>query len=170
MFKIEKFTSRYDAEEDRLHLLVSDDEVQTLGLWLTRRLANELMEMLIDELSVLGTSATEEHVHTALQAWEQSAANAQFTPLPPVPSESAQSDGLVTSVGVVNGGAHFGMVFNLSDSRSACITMSSSRVRQWLGIVHKLYSKAEWPSDGLWPEWITGKVLSATGIGGNMCH
>ena len=170
MFKIEKITSHYDAEEDRLRLVVGDGKGQTLALWLTRRLADELIGMLLDQLPVPGASATDEHVRAALQAWEQAAANAQFKPQPPVPSSAGQSGGLVTSVDVMNADGHFAMVFNLHGDQSASITMDATRMRQWLGIVHGLYGKAQWPCEGLWPDWITGNVLSATGIGGSILH
>jgi hypothetical protein len=171
MFQIEKITSQYDAEEDRLHRVASDGQEQTLGLWLTRPLANELIGMLLGELEVHGASPTDEHVRAALQAWEQSAANAQFKPQPPVPSPAAQSGGLVTSVDVVHADGHFAMVFTLRGDRSASITMDSTRMRQWLGIVHRLYGKAEWPCHSLWPDWITGETqLLTADVSGGILH
>lgn len=171
MFTIEKITVSYDAEEDRLRLAVCDGQEQTLSLWLTRRMANELIGMLLGELKVSGTSPTDEYVHAALQAWEQSAANTEFKPLPPVRSESVSSGSLVRSVDVMQAGGHFGLVFQSRENRSASLTLSSTGLRQWLGIVHKLYGKAEWPCEGLWPDWMTRETqLAVTDVTRDTVH
>ncbi|AQV96383.1 hypothetical protein BJN34_21165 [Cupriavidus necator] len=157
MFTIDKVTVSYDTEEDRLHLAVSDAQQQPLGLWLTRRLANQLIGVLLGELAESEAGQTDAHVRTAVQAWEQAAANAQLKPQTPVRSDAVLSNCLVTSVDVMHADGHVGLVFQLRESRPAALTLSHTALRQWLGIVHKLYGKAEWPCDGLWPDWMTGE-------------
>ncbi|AQV96477.1 hypothetical protein BJN34_21655 [Cupriavidus necator] len=171
MFTIEKITVSYDAEEDRLHLAVSDAQQQALGLWLTRRLANQLVGVLLGELAESDTPLTDAYVRAAIQAWEQAAANAQLKPLTPVRGDAVLPTCLATSVDVMQAVGYVGLVFQVRESRPASLTLSHMALRQWLGIVHILYKKAEWPCEGLWPDWITGETKFApSAIAADILH
>ena len=47
MFVIQKITQRYHLEQDRISFSVQNTEQQVLLLWLTQRLANRLVSILV---------------------------------------------------------------------------------------------------------------------------
>lgn len=159
MRKVDKITVLYDEGEDRLNLLAQDSAGVVTSCWLTQRLANRLVRSLVQRLAteaVPGAVVTQP-APPRLQALEQAAAQMQMPRLPPVEPEAqpAATPALVHSlqVGRTARGRH-SVVFRWGREEQAIqLIMDSTRLRQWLGIVYRHYVKAEWPRDGVWPQW-----------------
>ncbi|HEY1044113.1 MAG TPA: hypothetical protein VGE60_09635 [Telluria sp.] len=130
-------------------------------LWLTRRLADRLLPLL---LNWLGQQAGEGAHAEVMQEFAQQAAREALAPLPSVRAQD-DSSMLVQAVDVTTGDNALGLAFKAggpSDEAGYRIGFEAQALRQWLGILHDQYRKAEWPVDA-WPSWITsaGQPASA---------
>lgn len=166
MRKVDKVTVLYDEAEDRLHLRAQDPAGAVKACWVTQRMANRLVRALVQRLAqeaIPGAIATEP-APPRLQALEQAAAQMQMPRVAPVKVEASTdaSPALVNSleIGRTRGGRH-AIVFRWGVDQTVQLTLDSTRLRQWLGIVHGLYVKADWRVDGVWPAWFDAAKSAA---------
>jgi len=162
MLIIQKITQRFDPLQDRICLGVQDSNGQVMLLWLTQRLANRLAGALANWLDAeLRIQAAGQSV-PSLHAWEQAAAQAQLKPDQPVVAATAKSAALLESVDLTRGLHGYTLIFKWGATGAAQLTMSGTELRQWLGILHRLFDTAEWPKNA-WPQWfaVAGGAPSA---------
>lgn len=152
MQALQRITTEYVDTEDRVRLSGACEDGTVVQLWMTRRLTDRLVPLL---LNWLGQEAGEGARAEIMQEFAQQAARAA---LEPQPSVRAQDDSsiLVQAVDVTTGDSALGLAFKSSPQGDASyrIGFEPLALRQWLGILHDQYRKAEWPLDG-WPAWIT---------------
>lgn len=144
---LQRLTTRYQADEDRLCLTGELPTGHTVPLWLTQRLCLRLLPCLLDWLN-----AQSRELRQAL-AWQgvaQQAATAALTPSPPVLSDATPA--LVNAVDVTWGEA-VTLRFRHGETLHATVSLDAEALRQWLGIMHMQWQQAGWPSD-LWPAWM----------------
>ncbi|AQV96479.1 hypothetical protein BJN34_21665 [Cupriavidus necator] len=152
---IQRVTVRYEEHEDRLQLATEDSEGNVLALWLTQRLTNRLVAVLLARLAKATAGHSDASTRATMQAWEQSAAYAQHSPQPPVQSKGPVTQTLITSVDISDEDGLFRLVLRWPDDNAVVLPLDSTALRQWLGIVYGHYRQAEWPCDGLWPDWVS---------------
>lgn len=159
MFIIQKITQCFDPAQDRICLSVQDGNDQVLLLWLTQRLANRLAGALAnwldDDLKIQAAGQSVPSLH----AWEQAAAQAQLKPDRPVETAAAKGEALLETVDLARGLHGYTLTFKWGGTGAAQLTMSGTELRQWLGILHRLFDTAGWPKHA-WPQWF-GAVGSA---------
>ena len=154
MQALQRVTTAYVDSEDRIRLTGECTDGTAVQLWLTRRLVERLLPLLLDWLK----QDAGEGAHGAImQEFAQSAA---LDALAPQPAVRVQDDSsvLVQTVNVTRGDIAVALEFKAGDVNdggpSWSITFEPQPLRQWLSIVHDQYRKAEWPLSA-WPAWIT---------------
>lgn len=154
---LDRLTTSYSDSEDRLRVAGQHAESDgTVALWLTRRLANRLVEVLtqwLDEAVREGQAVFDSGLH---HAWAQEAATRQMEPAEPVAVAHDSPPGLVVSVDLSRDDEHYCVIFRTLGDRQddpPFVRFAATELRQWLGIVYSLYRAADWPLES-WPEWI----------------
>lgn len=152
MRQLQRVTTEYVDSEDRIRISGACADGALVQLWLTRRLVDRLLPMV---LRWLGSDAGDTR-GAIMQEFEQQAARDAMAPLPAVQAQD-DSSMLVQAVDVSGGDSALGLAFRSSikpdDSPVYQIVLERQPLRQWLSIVHDQYRKAEWPLD-VWPAWI----------------
>jgi hypothetical protein len=154
MFVVTKVTQRYDPQQDRIRLSLQNAAGDVLVLWLTQRLANQLAPALANWLedSLKGSAGAESA--TTLHVWEQSAAQARLKPGRPVDPATATAEALPSTIELARGPKGYAMTFKWGRAGAARLTMNATELRQWLGILHRLFDTARW-SKHAWPKWLS---------------
>lgn len=156
---IQKITQHYESEQDRIGLTAQDAKGRVLLLWLTQRLANRLAGALARWLDEDLKSMTAGQSVFNLHAWEQSAARAQMKPGRPVDAAAAQGEALLNAVDLERGPSGYTLTFKWGSAGAASLSLTATELRQWLGILHRLFDTAEWPKHA-WPAWFAAGAES----------
>lgn len=167
MTEITKLTTTYDAEQDRVRIGAQDAKGQTIELWLTQRLADRLIARLLQHLDldvkITATPAASKVPLKEIQSWEQSAARTQLKKCEPVRAEGKLRQILVTAIDISRQDNRLLLLFQQRDERVAAMPFSMTELRQWLGIMHDIYLKANWPCQ-MWPSWFASPVVAKAAV------
>lgn len=147
---LQRLTTEYDEREDRVRLSGELEGGPPVVIWLTRRLLERLLPVLLHRLAA--RCATTPHAEVLL-GFAQQAASAELAPQAPVRAAARSPAWLVLSIDIAQSELAVGLVFQGGDGRSAALLLNDKSLRQWLSIVHGAYLKAEWPLDA-WPAWL----------------
>lgn len=151
---IDKLTQTYDSGEDRIGIDAQSTDGKVLRLWLTRRLGDALFGHLSHRLSAVQTRKDPDFSRH-MQVWEQQSAQAQLKQDEPVRWQSESV--LLSAVDITPANGSVKLVFKTSlagaDRPVAALTLSDIHMRQWLGIMFRVYQIAAWPLSA-WPEWL----------------
>ena len=147
---IERFTTEYQAVEDRIRYLVSAKTGESQTLWLTRRLINKLLPALFDLLKeeTAGSAMSDD-----LQAFSQDKARQSIKNEPPVRANNDSEDWLVTHVDLTPSKEVVKLVFYDENDHRVALSLPRHNLRQWLSILRELYNRAQW-SENFWPDWL----------------
>ena len=154
MHQLQRVTTEYIDSEDRIRISGACDDGGLVQLWLTRRMMERMLPLV---LNWLGQEAEEGTREAVIQEFAQQAARDAMAPLPAVEAQDETSV-LVQSVDLSSGSNALGLTFRAGlppdDAPGWRIGLEPQALRQWLGIVHDQYRKADWPLD-VWPAWIS---------------
>jgi hypothetical protein len=154
MPELTRLTTEFVPIEDRIRITgESGPDNTTITLWLTQRLANQLVPHLCAWLENKTGSDMRGEI---MQNFAQQAALAAMEPQPPVQASEEGISGLVRSMNIQTGDEGVRLIFGQTDERreeDATLTLQTQALRQWLGIVHSQYLKGGWPLT-VWPDWI----------------
>lgn len=158
MADLQRITTEYIDSEDRIRLSGELSPQSTVVLWLTQRLVNRLLPHLLGWLEQqAGNGAMGE----LFQGFAQQAAMATLEQQPPVQSAPQSMVWLVHAVNLTAAAEGVRLTFRGIGDTSAPegsdavgLTLHAQPLRQWLGILHAQYCKADWPLTG-WPDWLT---------------
>jgi hypothetical protein len=134
MTELQRLTTDYLDTEDRVRLRGALPGGESVVIWLTRRLADRLVQHLV---AVLSKHADDLPAGPALPA---DAPVAQETP---VPAENAETQWVAQAVDITLGAGALQLSFRDTE-RLARITMDGQVLRQWLDGLRDLYIAAEW--------------------------
>ena len=171
-----RVTTQYDMEQDRMRLTGEARNTQVQELWLTQRLLLRLLPGLWQWLQALpdagvdGVAAdaaaaaymADPQHREALQEFAQQQASASLARQAPVQARQFTLPWLVRSAQIQTSAALLHLhLFSSGDaararedgSRHAVIAMNPIQLRQWLGIVHREFTRAGWPTTP-WPQWM----------------
>jgi len=155
----QRFTTEFIDFEDRLRISTELPGNQVAVLWVTRRLLDRLVSHLAGLLERETATAPVPEVQ---QSFAQQAAQvthaqqSQEQPQPPVTPQQAQTvqEWLVREVDLTPGQQGVSVRFRgQSADQVVELGMPALLLRQWLGIVHGQYRRAQWPLDA-WPDWM----------------
>ena len=153
----ERITTEYIDLEDRIRLAGEVENVAPVVIWLTRRLLQRLLPALLQWLERQDDATPRAEV---LQSFAQQAARAELTPQAPVRAVAGCAAWLAQSVDITQSEQIISLTFRGADGQDAALILAAKPLRQWLGIVHDAYLKADWPLN-VWPGWIRESTLAA---------
>jgi ABC-type transporter Mla MlaB component len=155
---LQRITTEYSEAEDRLRLTGELAAGEVLTLWLTRRLLNRLVPHLTAWLEQQTGNAPLAEVR---QGMAQQKASSELEPQAPVRVDVQAQGVLIHSVDLKAAQAAVALVFKNADGQElARLHLQTKPLRQWLGIVHGQYVKAQWPT-GVWPVWVEQAKVNA---------
>lgn len=152
-FKIDKLTTEYVQEEDRVRLNLTDPQQGCSSLWFTQRLLNRMIPALVNVL--------EEETKGSPQASELQAFNqdqAQRNLENEIPIAATDAAWLVRRIDLTPSKYKIVLVFTDGADISARLDIPKTALRQWLSIIRQLYKHAGWNTD-VWPNWL-GPVVT----------
>lgn len=162
--EFEKLTTRYDEYQDRICVDGQTGHGEVVTLWLTHRLLQRLMPLLLGIITPLPGSALDVE---AMAAWELNRSRAKQKPqkaverpalqAPPGGGEPVTSPAppiwLVESVNLNGSPTQTCMVFRTGTGEVASVSFSAEQLRQWVAIVYGQWQIAGW-SPAMWPDWL----------------
>lgn len=147
---VSRITAEYVDLEDRIRLIAGTPDAPSKVIWLTQRLLNRLVPVIVQTLD---QQVGDGRMVDVMQSFAQQAAEAELVPEVPV-ALSPQSDAfLAHAVDLAQSEAGLSLTFRSAGEHSVRVTLPFKQLRQWLGIVHGLYLTAGWPV-GVWPDWV----------------
>jgi len=153
LFQIQTFTARYDPAEDRLRLDAVDANGQKQALWLTRRLADRVIPVLVSHLE----GKTPEGIPPDLaQGMSQSRARqARQTgeATPAVAADTETPTWLCRTMHFQKADHGLNVIFTDDTQTDAVMPMVEANLRAGLDILLDLYTRANWPTEPF-PEWM----------------
>lgn len=159
---LQRLTTQYVAEEDRLRVAGEVAQGQTQVLWLTQRLLLRLLPALLQRIAQRQPQAWQSEL---VLGFQQDAARAALEPQAPVVAQADVAGWLVDAVDVASSDQSTQLRFRNSDTESqAEVVFDSQALRQWLGIVYDQFVLAQWPMT-VWPDWM-GAPATAVQIEG----
>lgn len=165
MNELQRLTTEYVETEDRFRLAGEIGAGAPVVFWLTQRLLQRLLPPLLQGLEKEGGAMPRPE---ALHSFAQQKAQAAVTVQAPVRAATESSARLVTSIDVgrmelPGVGQAVRLTFKSEDGPAAGVTMNTTLLRQWLGILYVGYRKADWPLH-CWPDWMSDAVAPANAV------
>ena len=170
MPELQRITTEYIDNEDRIRLCGESAPNEAVVLWLTQRLLNRLVPHLLTWLEQqagvkagIGSDVRADVMHS----FAQQAALASMEMQAPVQAHTARQTWLVQSVDVTVNQQLVRLTFKGADTAQqdapleATVSMQALPLRQWLSILHEQCRRAGWvspeASNAVWPEWLQAR-------------
>tara|TARA_E500000331_G_C17260137_1_gene714871 strand:+ start:2286 stop:2807 length:522 start_codon:yes stop_codon:yes gene_type:complete len=160
MGNLERITTDYSEQEDRISIAGLTDKDQTLVLWLTMTLASRLIKHCLSLLekddSELGKGSNpNSNSGKRIQHFVQKSAEEQRAQETAVKVSRNSPSYLVIEIDIK--GSSSGVTLSFKEQFSSCyeIFLNSQQLRQWLGMLYTVWQKTEWPKE-IWPDWMVG--------------
>jgi hypothetical protein len=161
IMRINHITTEYDQAEDRVRLAIASTEKQTYVLWLTRRLTERLVPVLVKDLKVeLGDEEATPSDLQAAQLYAQLEARISKKPAKSVAVDAGASQGLVHEMKIKSTANGMRVIeFHCKDMEVAELVVKPAELRQWLEALRQAFVNGQWRND-VWPAWLQGKPRS----------
>ena len=158
MITLQRITSEYIESEDRFRLTAISKAEETLILWITQRLLIRLVAHFLGWLEkeapkVSRSSAVDTGAKSTLQGMAQQSAVANLQNQSAVTATSESAILLVKEIDIKMSEEAAVLVFKYDDDQKAELSFTIQQLRQWLGMIHRLWRLAEWPVS-IWPDWM----------------
>jgi hypothetical protein len=153
--QINRLTLSYDPREDRLRLSAIDSDEQPLVLWLTQRLGNLLVPMLVKSLEsdIELPADAPAAARPVAQVLAQTQAELSIRKSPAVAPDPGTSErGLLLGVRVRRNRKTFLLELNWAEGDIA-LPASGDWLRQFLRIIYNNYRVARWQTQMIFPVW-----------------
>lgn len=171
---LQRLTTEYIDDEDRIRLAGETDGGETVRLWLTQRMLLRLLPLLFrwldknpgvsDETAPKAgdgdggdTRQSDPARKEALQRFAQQGAGESLESTTPVRAEQAALEWLVREVDIASGKNGVRLVFkptdNAAEEDTITLVLETRALRQWLVILFRHFSTAGWPLE-VWPRWL----------------
>lgn len=187
MGTINRMTIDYVAYEDRVRIGGLREDGSRVAIWLTRRLLERLLPVLLAWLQEEGCdlpgggaraptapSAAGDRApggpgsaapgplprSEPLHEFAQQMARSKLPPVPPVEIGANDRSWLAHAIDVERSPSRLHLRFRCADAEIATASFTAQPLRQWLNILHDAYRKADWPMT-VWPDWMLGAALPA---------
>lgn len=150
MIQLDRITTLYSQDQDRISLNALDKEGGTIRIWLTQR----IFARLIPELAKLVKPRHDDPVYASvLASVAQQWAIEQHEPQAQVQLTEVGQEWLVCKIDMQLSEAGVILVFASADGQTARLAMNANLLRQWLAILRRVYNSSEWKGID-WPEWM----------------
>ena len=170
--KLRRITTEYIEAEDRIRIVGLTEKNETLSLWLPMRLTSRLVAHCI---ALLGkhspelekASTNDDQLKNNLQGLVQHSAEQEIVEQPAVSVTENSLSLLIKEINVTTSNGGVLMSFKENETSSYELYLESNQLRQWLGMLHFIWQKADWPPH-VWPDWIdksaSNKISGKTSI------
>lgn len=148
---LERFSTIYVAEEDRLRLTseIFDGTIETI--WLTQRFLLGALPPLLKWLEKQSPSSLSIN---EVQEFHQQAATATIKPQKPVQAGADNPSWIPTIVNITSSERLIKITLRGCNQNQVHLNLTAKQLRQWLSIIHDCWEKAGWPPQ-VWPEWVS---------------
>lgn len=168
-----RFTTMFVPAEDRIRISALRSDNVLMVLWLTRRLTDRLIPMLVNWLEKLESGqqpVASEPMRGAddaalLKEFKLQSAQAQAGQErqqqyeEPVPAEAEDAEvWLIHRVDITGAPDLMTLVFMNEGNQPVALQLAPHPLRQWLDIFLTAYRQGEWPLD-VWPSWIKDAAI-----------
>jgi hypothetical protein len=161
VIKLERLTTEYIEIEDRMRISGETRDTQPVVMWLTNRLAMRAVPQLLrwlenqaaPPIGSSSASAAPPAVKRELQSFAQAAAVAGLKQQKPVIAEANVPSWIVKVIDITATQGRLSMTFRGEPDQAASVRFDAIGLRQWLSILHRAWSTAQWPPL-VWPDWI----------------
>lgn len=147
MIDLERMTTEYVADEDRISISARIKGDGTIRLWLTRRIADRMVPALA---KVVQPRHEDPAYAEVVGEMAQQRAEQNHEPQEPVKPTHPDQEWLVCKIDLRMAKAGAVLIFAGSESEHARLTMTFELLRQWLAILRRVYQAGEWPL-AVWP-------------------
>ena len=166
MSSLKRITTEYNEREDRIRLAGFTDNNQTVSLWLTMRLMSRLINHCIKLLEkntpeTIEIPPANEQSRKSIQNFVQQSAEQQLVEETAVKVTKNSPKYLAAEIDVKSDHAGVTIIFKGEFSSNYSVYLNNQQLRQWLGMLHMIWQKAEW-STLIWPDWMSSSSLEAT--------
>ena len=157
--ELQRVRTEYNISEDRLRLTGEDRDGNRVAIWLTFRLLQRLVPVLLkyldDQLGEQAKAAGPTLKLGDLQEFAQASAKSALKrgDTEPVTWSEGDSEWLANSVDYSSSKQAVRLIFVSKNQQRAGFTMAAGLLRQWLTILYAGYRQAGW-STAIWPEWM----------------
>lgn len=150
MNRLERITTEYSEDEDRVRLTGEVAGRPPLVIWLTRRMLDRLVPALIGQIG----QEVDDPAHAALlNSFAQQAARDGLAAQPPVQADRDADQWVVREVDIGRTDEAIALTFRDIAGQEVRLALELQQLHQWLAIVHAAYSAADWSSH-VWPDWL----------------
>ena len=150
---LRKLSTEYVVSEDRIRIIGESQGSEPVVIWMTNRLASRAVPAIWRWLEKEASAASTPLEGTVVQSFAQEAAVADLKPQKPVTAKTGAPTWVAQAVDVSATKSHIRLTFRGQQDQSASVRFGAKELRQWLSILHRAWSKAEWPQLA-WPDWI----------------
>ena len=164
MAELQRITTEYIPLEDRVRLTGEVREDELVVLWLTQRLLQRLLPVLLRWLEPQGADSLRAemvfnfaqqagHTEPEKPGLTQGVAKAGPVNLEPLKPPAGSTGTVVESVDVEQSDEAVRLLFKSESGNLAEFGFTAHPLRLWLGILHRAYCHAQWPLEA-WPAWL----------------
>lgn len=159
---LQKFTTEFIPEEDRLRLSCELEDGQYVVLWLTQRLLRRLVPHLCSWLEKQPVPVTApasanavvlEPTQVRHMAQQVAQASLHQEKREPVQAPQCALSGVVQTVHLQAFDGRLNLTLQVPEQAEYSVALAPTALRQWLGIVYRHHQMAQWPLE-LWPQWL----------------
>ena len=153
LFRIQTFTGRYDPVEDRLRLDAVDAAGGKQAIFLTRRLADRVIPVLVSHLEGKTPGGVPAELAQGMSQSRARQARQTGAATPAVAVDAETPHWLCRTVHVQKAEHGLNVIFTDDIRTDAVMPMVEANLRAVLDILLELYTKANWPTEPF-PEWM----------------
>jgi hypothetical protein len=169
MLLLTRFTTEFCPAEDRIRLLGEGDAGDRVQVWLTRRLLDRLLPLVIDWLPQAEGGTTTGPMASLVSEFQQQAAVSGVVRQAPVRVSPTMRGWLAESIDVNRAADQLGVVLKAAEQAPVGLTFTPVSLRQWLGILCVAYCQADWPVT-VWPDWVLSAVAQKPSVSPGLLH
>jgi len=152
MFIIRRMTQRYVISQDRVQINMADAQDLIISLWLTFRVANQLVGLLTPTLDDVQEKLKSQSEGPAKEGSpKEIKQNAESTPQKPLTAFGAIDEGVIRSVDFALHDKGYFLTFHWGAMGVARIAMQENQLNQFMKGLHQLFDIAKWPKLS-WPK------------------
>lgn len=147
MFIIRRMSQRYSISQDRVQINIADPEDRIVTLWLTFRVANELVALLSPKLDDI-QEKLKSNVEKPTKDIKKSS---ESNPKKPLSALGAIDEGVIRSIDFVLNDKGYFITFHWGAMGLARIAMQANELNKFIKGLHQLFDMAKWPKLS-WPK------------------
>ncbi len=147
MFNIQKISQRYNQREDRIEVAIQNDAGKVISLWLTQRLANRMIAVLVKWLPEMQEQQEiVNEIHPQNDTDKQAEAQAEEKPKrdASVDFSCAGETGLLLTIDMSHQQKDYLLTFKWGVTGVATIKMGIEQLNSYIEGLIQLYRAAQW--------------------------